>query len=76
MSQKKVDLYKEQKANRKQIMKRQKRMKTLRYTLLGVVAAALVGWLGYSVYGSYESSQPRAVAEVNFDAINDYLNTL
>lgn len=76
MSQKKVDLYKEQKANRKQIMKRQKRMKALRYTLLGVVAAALVGWLGYSAYGSYEGSQPRAVAEVNFDAINDYLDTL
>ena len=50
MSQEKVDRYKEQKANRKQIMAREKRRKFLIKVCAGVIALALVCWLGYSIY--------------------------
>lgn len=76
MSQKKVDQYKEQKANRKQIMKKQKRSRIIRETLLVLVAVGLVGWIGYSAYSSYESAQPRQMAEVDYEPISSYLNEL
>ena len=76
MSQEKVDRYKKQKANRKQIMRRQKMMSVLRKTVLAVVALALVAWIAYSAYDIYESNQVRAVAEVDYSAITDYLNGL
>ena len=46
MSQKKVDRYKQEKANRKKIMRKQKMMNIARKTVLTVVALALVAWLG------------------------------
>ena len=76
MSQKKVDRYKQEKANRKKIMRKQKMMNIARKTVLTVVALALVAWLGYSAYDMYESGKERVVAEVNYDAITDYLNGL
>lgn len=42
MSQEKVDRYKEQKANRKEIMKKEKRMRVLRNTVAGLVFASLL----------------------------------
>lgn len=76
MSQEKVNRYKEEKANRKQIMRKQKLMHTVRATLMGVVAVALVGWLGYSAYGIYEDKQPREVVEVDYTAVSAYLQSL
>ncbi|MCC2254164.1 hypothetical protein LKD70_06875 [Ruminococcus sp. CLA-AA-H200] len=76
MSQEKVDRYKKEKANRKQIMHRQKVMSVVRKTVLTVVALALVGWLGFSAYDMYESGKERVVAEVNYDSITDYFSSL
>ena len=76
MSQEKVDRYKQEKANRKKIMRKQKVMNFLRKGVLTLVALALVGWLGYSAYDIYESGKERVVAEVNYDAITNYLNGL
>ena len=76
MSQEKVDRYKEEKANRKQIMRKQKRMHIVRNAVMGLVVLALVGWLGYSAYGLYEEKQPREVAEVDYTAVNAYLQSL
>ena len=76
MSQKKVDRYKQEKANRKKIMRKQKMMNIARKTVLTVVALALVAWLGYSAYDMYESGRERAVAEVNYDAVTNYVNSL
>lgn len=76
MSQEKVDRYKKEKANRKQIMRKERIMSIVRKAVLTVVALALVAWLGYSAYDIYESNQERAVAEVNYTAITDYLNSL
>lgn len=74
MSQEKVDRYKQEKANRKQIMRKQKAMGIVRKLILAVVAIALVGWLGYSAFDIYESGKERVVAEVNYDAVTNYLN--
>ena len=76
MSQEKVDRYKEEKATRKQIMRKQKRMHIVRNAVMGLVVLALVGWLGYSAYGLYEEKQPREVAEVDYTAVNAYLQSL
>ena len=46
MSQEKVDRYKNEKANRKKIMKKQKAMHIVRNTIMSVAALALIGWLG------------------------------
>lgn len=76
MSQAKVDRYKKEKANRKKIMRRQKMMSFVRKGVLTVAAVALLGWLGYSAYTIHEDNKERVVAEVNYDAVSDYLNGL
>ena len=76
MSQEKVDRYKQEKANRKQIMRKQKAIGIVRKLILAVVAIALVGWLGYSAFDIYESGKERVVAEVNYDAVTNYLNNM
>lgn len=76
MSQAKVDLYKKEKANRKKIMAKEKRMKALRTTVLSVVCVAIVGWAGFSVYQYYEANKPAETHQVNLDGINDYLSEL
>ena len=76
MSQEKVDRYKQDKANRKQIMRKQRITNFVRKGVIALVALALIGWLGYSAYDMYESGKERVVAEVNYDSVTDYLNSL
>ena len=76
MSQEKVDRYKKEKANRKQILKREK-AKSITIRMTGVlVCAALLGWIGYSGDVKWESSQPVKTTEITTDALSDYLNEL
>ena len=76
MSQEKVDRYKQEKANRKKIMRNLRIMSVVRKCVLTLAGLALVGWLGYSAYDMYESGRERAVAEVNYDAVTNYVNSL
>lgn len=76
MSQKKVDRYKQEKANRKEIMRKEKIKHTISKCGIAVVGLCLVGWLGFSGYRAYEAKQPRAMAEVNYTDVNDYLNQI
>ena len=69
MSQAKVDRYKKEKADRKKTMRKEKIMRN-------VIVLAIVGWFGYSAYDLHSSNQERAVAEVNYDSVKDYLSTL
>lgn len=48
----------------------------VRKGVVAVIAVALIGWLGYSAYDMHESNKERAVTEVNYDSITDYLNGL
>jgi hypothetical protein len=76
MSQEKVDRYKEEKANRKKIMKQEKRKRIAVRTVAVVICVGIVGLIGYSGYQNYEKSQPRESYEVNYTSIDDYLSAL
>lgn len=76
MSQAKVDRYKQEKANRKQIMKKEKAKSIAARTIGAVICVALVGWIGYSGYTKWESSRPTKTTEITTDALSDYLNGL
>lgn len=75
MSQEKVNRYKEEKANRKEIMAKEKRQKRLMQLGGGLIALALVCWLGYSVYDSLNQPDTSAV-EIDASAMEEYLSTL
>ena len=62
MSQEKVDRYKQEKVNRKQIMRKQKLMNNMRKGVLVVVGLELIGWLGYCAYDIYDSGIERTVS--------------
>lgn len=76
MSQQKVDRYKEEKANRKQTIKKERVKHLIRRCVVGVLGVALIGWLGYSAYNVYESNQPKQTAAVDYQAISDYQQKL
>lgn len=69
MSQEKVDRYKKEKANRKQTIKKEKIRNLIRKCAVGVVGLALVGWIGYSAYGTYESRKPQEEAQIDYTAL-------
>ena len=75
MSQKKVDYYKEQKANRKNIIKKEKRMVRLEKLIVGLVCLVLVCWVGFSVYSKATSNSSEEVVdtELNTTALDEYI---
>ena len=75
MSQEKVDRYKEQKANRKEIMKKEKRQSTTRKTIAALVAVVCIGWLGYSVV-DWVNRPDTSQAQINLDAYYNYVNNI
>lgn len=76
MSQEKVNKYKQEKANRKQTMKKEKLKNIARKCVVGLVALVLVSWVGYSAYGTYQSNKPKDSVEIDYAAFTDYLNGL
>lgn len=79
MSQKKVDIYKEKKANRQQIMKKEKAMLRLEQTIAGLFCAAVLVWVGYSAYGQLTKTDAPATVEetvVDVTALEDYMADL
>ena len=71
MSQAKVDRYKQEKANRKEIMKKEKTASVIRKTVAAVVAIAVIGWAGYSAINAYNSYQPNEKVEVDYTAVDN-----
>lgn len=76
MSQEKVDKYKQEKANRKQNMKKEKVKQLFRRAVVGILGLVLVVWLGYSGYNLYDSSRPKQTAQVDYTAITEYQSHL
>ena len=76
MSQKKVDAYKEQKANRAKIMKKEKWILRLEKLAALVVCIAVVCWIGFSVYGKVTDGKEEVKVETVMDtsALDDYLS--
>ena len=76
MSQEKVAKYKEAKLNRKETMKKQKRAKLVRNTVITVVCVAALGWVGFSAVKYYQENQPRLNVEVDYSAVDEYTKSL
>lgn len=81
MSQAKVDRYKEEKKNRKQIMKREKLQSLLAKICGGVVCAALVVWAGYSAVRMARTKPAETTGEtssyvLDTSALDSYLQDL
>ena len=76
MSQKKVDAYKAQKANREKIMKKEKLVLRLEKLAALVVCIVAAVWVGYSVYGKVTEGQEDVQVETVMDtsALDSYLN--
>lgn len=75
MSQEKVNQYKENKKNRKEIEKKAKQKAKTTKICAGVVAAALVIWLGYSAVVTIQNAEGPAVT-VDTTAVSEYVNNL
>lgn len=69
MSQEKVDRYKKEKANRKQNVKKEKFRNIIRKCAVCIAGLALIGWIGYSAYGTYESRKPQEEAQIDYSAL-------
>ncbi len=76
MSQEKVERYKKEKANRKQIMKKEKAKAFALKATGALICIAFVGWIGFSGYRVWESSRPVKTTEIQTDAISSYLESL
>lgn len=76
MSQEKVDRYKKEKANRKQIMKKEKFQNFVRKCVVALAGLLLVCWIGYSAYDMYESRKPTPSVQINYQAFDDFAQEL
>ena len=73
MSQAKVDRYKDEKKNRKKNMKKEKVQNIIRRCAVCVIAVALIGCAGYSVY---ESKKPTEKVTVDYSAMTTLSQSL
>lgn len=76
MSQAKVDKYKAEKANRKEIMAKEKRQKMLIKIIGSVIGVVLVAWIGVSAGVAVYNSRPVDKIYVTTADLDDYLNEL
>lgn len=80
MSQAKVDRYKEEKKNRKQLIKKAKREWMAVQAGLGVAAVVLVAWVGIAVYQGVTAPDTTTgeltTYTVNTTALDDYMSEL
>jgi hypothetical protein len=76
VSKEKVDRYKASKANRKQEVKKEKRMRLLERVAITVVALVLVVWLGSSLVSVYKEHKPYPEYTIDYAALSDYSNSL
>lgn len=77
MSQEKVQRYKQEKANRKEIIKKQKRREKLIKAASAVVALVVIGWIGFSVYDSITSAPAQGKnITVDMNSIEEYITGL
>ena len=75
MSQKKVNQYKERKANRSKEQKKELFYDWLEKVVGVLVCVALVAWIGYSVYEKVEQKHDAVVTETTMDtsALDEYI---
>ncbi len=75
MSQEKVDRYKEYKANKEKILKKEKLIKRLELGAVALIAVVFLGWVGFSFYAENTdpANGPASVTEIDATAYDDYI---
>ena len=76
MSQAKVDKYKAEKANRKEIIAKERRKRSIIKACGAVVGLALVAWIGISTVDFLKESRPVKTIYVNTTEVDNYINAL
>ncbi len=76
MSQAKVDAYKNEKANRKETIKKDKRMGIIRALIASCLVIALVAWAGVSLYGNISNQERSQAIVVDYEDVAGYINSL
>lgn len=76
MSQAKVDKYKQEKANRKQTIAKEKRNRSLTKVCVTVVGLALAVWIGISAVDSIKENRPVDTIYVDTAEVDNYINSL
>ena len=76
MSQEKVDQYKKEKANRKEIMAKEKRQKMIMKICASAILVVLVAWVGISTADFIYQSRPKDKVYVQTTEIDKYLEDL
>ena len=76
MSQEKVDRYKKEKASRKETMRKEKMVNSVRKCVISVAGLVLVGWIGYSAYATYDANKPVPEVQIDYRALDDFTQNL
>ena len=80
MSQEKVDKYKKEKANRQQLMRREKWLFRLECTATVLVLCGLIAWFSMAVYSNVqakrESEREAVTTTMNVTGIQNYLSDI
>lgn len=76
MSQEKVERYKQEKANRKKILAREKMKRNVSRVCAWAILLLIVGWAGYSGYQYYEAKQPAKTIFCQTTEIDNYMDSL
>ena len=76
MSQAKVEQYKKEKANRKEVVAKEKRNRMLGKICGGAVVCVLAAWIGISTVNAIKNSRPVETIYCQTDALDEYLNGL
>ncbi len=72
MSQEKVSRYKEEKANRKETLKKEKRARVIRNIILTMIPIVLAILLVDSGVRFYLDSRPRAEVDVDYTVLSEF----
>lgn len=76
MSKEKVERYKQEKANRKQTLAKEKMKRKATQACAWAVLALIVGWAGYSGYQYYDAKQPAKTIYCQTTEIDNYMDSL
>ncbi len=76
MSQKKVEQHKQEKANRKKLMKKAKAKHIVAVICGWVIVAAIVVWAGIGVYTYYKSNVTYETIYTDVTPLTDYISSV
>lgn len=76
MSKEKVERYKQEKANRKKTIAKEKMKRKATQACAWTMLALIVCWAGYSGYQYYDAKQPAKTIACQTAEIDDYLDSL